>query len=560
MLTLWAYIRYVEAKQEGASSTVPTRKGNPLGFYIAALIFFALGLLSKPMIVTLPCVLLLLDFWPLGRVANLKFEISNPSNFKSQTSTLAQLIVEKVPFFILTAISCAVTFLAQKNAGAMRSLGDFPMTLRMENSLVSYVVYLRRLFWPNDLAIFYPHPTSIPLWQFTGSALFIAAITALVVGQLKKRPYLAVGWFWYFGSLVPAIGLVQVGVQARADRYTYIPYIGLFIGLIWGVCDLAGRLKEPRRIRPVLFGLSAATLIACAILSAWYIQFWQNSKTLFARALQVTTENFIAHHSLGTALANENKNDEAEKHFREAIRLHPRFPEAEQNLGNILLGKTNYDEALLHYKKAVEYRPNFENAWNNLGLLYAREEKWNEAVTNFQTAISMEPRKGATHFNLGSALLKAGRTNEALASYERAVQMDPSIAEAHFQASLILTSRKQMEPAVAHLKQAVALRPEWSDAAGQLAWIWSTHPNPAIRNGAGAVQVAERAVAAANRKDMRLLSVLAAAYAENGRFADAIRTAEEAIQLALSRGQTDHAKAIERKLELYRAGKPYHQD
>ena len=550
VLTMGAYARYAESrspKENIQRSTFNAQR--PKLWYLLALFFFALGLLSKPMIVTLPCVLLLLDFWPLRRVTSDGWRVAGKN--------AGHLVLEKIPFFVLSGISCTVTFLAQKNAGAMRSLDAIPIILRVENALVSYAVYLLRTFWPNDLAIFYPHPEMIPLWQWLGALLLVVAISALVIRQLKERSYLAVGWFWYLGTLVPVLGLVQVGVQARADRFAYIPMIGISIALIWGACDL---LKNFAQRRAVWIFLSAAMLIACAMVSARQIQFWQNSKSLFGHALKVTSENFVAHHTYGTALAEEEKNDEAEKHFREALRIHPRFPEAEQNLGNILLGKNQFEEALIHYKKALEYRPNFERAYDSLGLLYAKQEKWPESIENFEKAIALDPLNGGTHFNLGSALLKSGKADDAIAHYQKALQLDANLPEAHYQLALVFGSRGKTEEVLAHLQEVVRLKPDWIDPLGRLGWIWATDPNPKFRNGAGAVQVSERAAILTQRKDARILSVLAAAYAEAGRFPEAIQTAEEAEKLALAQGQAEQVKSIEKKLTFYRTGKPYHQE
>ena len=591
MLTIWAYVRYAEGKRKKLKVQNPqsenerstfnaqhsTFKAGDVRcsmfnvecsmFYSLALIFFALGLMSKPMVVTLPFVLLLLDVWPLKRMSKLQSPKSRveganteqhwPLDFRLWTS----LLLEKIPFFALTIGSCVVTFLAQKNAGAMRSLIDIPIGLRVENALVSCVVYIRKMFWPDDLAIFYPHAKTIPLWEFGGAALLIVALTVAVMTQIKKRPYLAVGWFWYLGTLVPVIGLVQVGVQALADRYTYLPMIGLFIALIWGGSELLA--KWPQR-RFALSALTAFIVLGACVTASWrYVQLWQNSKTLFTQALAVTTDNFIAHHSLGTALANDDTPAaiaEAEKHFREAIRIYPRFAEAEQNLGNILLNRKQFDEALVHYQNAIRIRPNYENAYNNLGLLYAQQQKWPEAITNFEKAISLDPTKGGTHFNLGSAYLKQGNSDQALAHYQTAVQLDPTMAEAHFQASLILTAQKKTADAIAHLQQAARLRPDWVDVLGRLAWIWATDPNKDLRNGPGAVQLAEHAATRTHEKDIRVLSVLAAAYAESGRFAEAIQTAEKAKQLALATGAKEQSASIAKKIEFYRANRPYHQE
>jgi tetratricopeptide (TPR) repeat protein len=431
------------------------------------------------------------------------------------------LVGEKLPFFALTIGSIIVTVWAQKTGGAVRSLAEIPLGLRLENALVSYLLYVRKLFWPSDLAVFYPHPKAIAFWQAGAAALVLGAASWLVLRQAGKRPWLSVGWLWYLGTLVPVLGLMQVGWLSGADRYTYIPLIGLFVMLAWGGVDWAG--ERPRaRAGVVVVGLIG--LVACAGMSWRQAQFWRDSKTLFARALQVTDENYVAHQSLGTALGGEGELGAAELHLKEALRIEPRFPAAENNLGTVLFKGNRLEEAAVHYRRAITLRAGYAEVHENLGLVYAR----------------------------------LGKPSEALIEFERALEIEPTRPAAHFQAYLILASQNRMAEAIAHLEQAVRAAPGEVEGLAALAWVLATEPDGKCRDGQRAVVLAERAADLTGRQDARVLSILAAAYAESGRFDEAISTAERAQRLCLADGQTGRADSIARKLDFYRRKQPYH--
>ncbi len=313
LLTMLAYARYVER---------PTRAR-----YVLTLVAFTLGLMAKPMLVTLPFVLLLLDYWPLDRMAYGGKGDDPPKRTRKRTHSceqrlpLSRLVWEKIPFFALAAISSVVTFSFQQRAGAMADMEIFPLSSRIANALVSYLRYMGKIIWPSDLAVLYPHPgTSLPLWWGAAAGLALLGLSILVVLVIRRRPYLAVGWLWYVGTLVPVIGLVQVGVQAYADRYTYVPLIGLFIMIAWGVPDLVGRWAQTRTVLAVLAATALAALTACTWIQLGY---WKDSVSLFTHTLQVTTKNYVAHNNLGNALADRGEVEAAISQYTEALRIKP---------------------------------------------------------------------------------------------------------------------------------------------------------------------------------------------------------------------------------------------
>ena len=557
LLSIWAYAGYVEKSK--VRSLMPQIAGGPATqhatrntlhaslFYLLSLFLFALSLMSKPILVTLPFLLLLLDFWPLRR-------FSFPMLHHSVTPTL-RLLPEKVPFVVLAAASSLVTFLVQRNSGAMRSLADVPLNLRLSNGLVSYVVYLRKMVWPTDLAVFYPHPASIPDLQLAGALVLITTISWLAFSQIRRGPWLAFGWCWYLGTLVPVLGLVHVGEMAAADHYTYVPLIGVFIMVVWSGSELLDHWPAGR---PLGLALTILLLAACAGWSVRQVRFWADSKTLFEHALKVTQGNFVAHNCLGAVLFEENKFAEAEVHFREALASYPRFPEAENYLANTLASQNRFEEAFAHYKQALLLRPNYASAYKNLGLFYGKQNRWPEASENLARAIALGWNKAVAYATLSQTLAMGGKTGEAIAAAETAVQLDPALAEAQYQLGYLLANTPRIAAAPPHLQEAARLRPDWTPPLAQLAWLLATAPEGALRDGARSVELAERAASLTQRNDAQLLHILAAAYAEAGRFPEAIRTAKEAIPLAAAR-QPGLVRSIERNLRLYRAGQPFHQ-
>jgi tetratricopeptide (TPR) repeat protein len=448
-LTIWAYAGYAE--QPG------------LKRYLLVLLFFGLGLMAKPMVVTLPFVLLLLDYWPLGRVQWQKVRpVSGPEIHRWPFS---RLVWEKIPLFALTGVTIIATIVAQEKVGALKSLETFPLTSRIANALVSYVNYMAKMILPSKLAVYYPHPNTLPLWQVAGAALVLAGITVLAIKAAKNRPYLAVGWFWYLGTLAPVIGLVQVGSQAMADRYTYIPLIGLFIMIAWGVPSaLAGRCRAT-----TAFAIASAVLLLGCMVATWrQVGHWQNSITLFQHTIAVTADNYFAHNNLGVALARDGRLAEAVSHYSQALRIKPDGAELHNNLGNALAAQGDMDRAADHYHRALEIDLNNARAYNNLGNLLANQGKTEEAINHYKEALRLKPDYGGAHYNLGTALAEQGRTEEAINQFTEALRLMPYWAGAHNNLGLALEKRGRLEEAISHYKEALRIKPDYAKAKNNL--------------------------------------------------------------------------------------------
>lgn len=430
MLTMWAYVRYTE------------RPG--ISRYALALCTYALGLLAKPMLVSLPFVLLLLDYWPLGRIwLNLPtgdFRILDyiPARDRPQRSLILRPVWEKIPFFVLTVASCIVTFVVQHMAGATESIDLFPVKVRIANALVSYVDYIVKMLWPARLGAFYPHPgANLPMWQIFGATFLLIAISIVVMRAAKRYPYLAMGWLWYLGILVPVIGLVQVGGQAMADRYTYVPLVGLFVMISWGIADFLGDWRYGRIVLPVFAGLLISALMAIT----WFqMGKWRNSATLFEHTLRVTKNNNIMHNNLGGILTQQGRFAEAAVHYAKAIQIQPKHIKARNNLAVALVHLGKIDEAIVHYRKVLELAPNHAGAHNNLGNALIMQGKLDEGKAEFSAALEINPNYAEPHNNLGVILAREGRLNEAITHFSKALRINPSYVQA--QKNLRLASQQ----------------------------------------------------------------------------------------------------------------------
>jgi tetratricopeptide (TPR) repeat protein len=407
MLVLLSYNRYI-------------RHGG-VGRYLLVAILFALGLMAKPMLVTVPFVLLLLDVWPLGRTP-----LAPPVDGSDRKSVpWRHLFLEKSPLLALTLGSCVVTYIAQQRGDAISGVESLSFGLRMSNALVSYVAYLGKTFWTSSLAVYYPHSfANLPWWQTAGSSLILIIVTLAVLLRLG-RPYLAVGWFWFLGMLIPVIGIVQVGSQAMADRYTYLPLIGLFTAAVWLLTDTAPA-KLPHRAK-ILGVFAIAILTALSVGSRSQVGYWKNSLTLYNHALSVTSDNWLIHYNLGLVLDKEGRSEDAIAHFREALRINPDHAEAHNNLGVALekLGRT--DKAVTHYTEALRLRPNYALAHNNLGVSLKKMGRMGEAVTHFREALRIQPDFAFAHYNIADSLARMGRMDEAIAHFREAQRLNPEI-------------------------------------------------------------------------------------------------------------------------------------
>ena len=461
LLTMGFYVRY-------------SRKPG-LARYLLVVSVFALGLMAKPMLVTLPFVLLLLDYWPLGRFpvqqvdSDSRTETAKATTPASQGTTYVSLVLEKVPLLILSVLSISLTSLSVQRSGILISTTLVPMKLRIANGIVSYARYIGKLIWPQDLAVFYPYPSMVPLWQSVGAGLLLAGISFLVIRAWRTLPYLCIGWLWYLGTLIPAIGLVQAGQwPAMADRFTYVPAIGLFVMLAWSVPHLLTKW----RYRRTGLALAAGALLAALLLLTWaQLHRWSNTMTLFEHALKVTANNYLAHNNLGNALARQGKLKQARDHYVKALQINPTFPRAHNNLANALARQGKREEAIAHYTKALELKPNFPKAHNNLANVLARQGKNQKAIAHYTKALEIKPDFAGAHNNLGNVLEGQGKSKEAVFHFSRALELKPDFVEAHFNLGNALARQGKMDQAQAHFIRALELKPTFAEAHNSLGVI-----------------------------------------------------------------------------------------
>lgn len=522
LLTLWCYRQYIVKSESECKAS--------WGFYFLALLMFSLGLMSKSMLVTLPFVMLLLDFWPLRRFNTLTFQ---------------RLILEKIPFLVLAAIFCVITVLVQKESGAVIALKYFSMQDRLANAMVSYAHYLEKTCWPAPLAMLYPYQHWLAA-QIAGSTILFVGLSIAAIWAARRRPYIFVGWFWFAGMLVPVIGIVQVGLQAMADHYMYLPSIGIFMALAWGLAEFvavrvprkeaeknfrsskARQPVAPNAVPPLAIAIPAITfsVVAClAVVSAVQVRYWKNSETLFRHAVRVTGHNTVAHYILGALYDSQGKTDMAGTEFAEAVADDPGNVKALCGLGYILCGEGRLDEAAQEYEAALRVAPDFAKA----------------------------------HFGLAEVLMQEHHFDQAMNEYSSALQWDPDIPEAHYQLAGLYSAKGDSVSAVSQLEEAVQLAPDWPLALNNLAWMRATEQDSKLRNGAEASRLAERAVALTRKEDPSTLDTLAAAYAETGQFTDAAKTAEIAVQIANAADETNLAAQIQSRLKLYQGQQPYRE-
>ena len=513
LLTIGAYYRYAKN---------PSTK-----YYLLVIAFLSLGLMAKPMLVTIPFVLLLLDFWPLKRFQYqsgfyLKLEKENGDVVRKNY----RIILEKIPLFIIVVISCIVTFFAQKSEGAVKALWALPLKYRIGNAVVSYADYVLKAIWPHKLAVFYPYPgKTLPSWQIVGGAFLIVAACYWAIRAAKKYPYIPVGLFWYLGTLVPVIGLVQVGDQAMADRYTYIPLIGIFIIVSWGATDLFKKLRDQtsslrspsyagqaevrgqksevgslgtevggqrsavreqqsmtsssvlvlfnkRRFQNLFLGISAGTLLVALSAKTFYqLNTWKNEITLFEHAVSVTENNYQAENNLGTAYSSKDL-DKALFHYEAALKIKQGYAMALYNLGTIYEKKGQIDRAINYYFKVLQINPNYSDALNNLGLIFYNQRDYAKAVLYFKKALKIDPQKPDARLNLANVLFLQSKPDEAITQYREILQTDSENADAHYNLAFVLSSQKKYNEAVLHYKETIRIDPEYSKAHYNLGDIY----------------------------------------------------------------------------------------
>jgi len=480
MLAMAAYVRYVDH---------PGLKN-----YVPVIVLFALGLMAKPMLVTLPFVLLLLDYWPLQRLGLLPVpppsakgqgKTDRPSPAKKRKDKPAKngtglgiarssvlhcalrgtpfsvLLLEKIPLFALAALSCIVTYVVQQKGGAVKSVEAFPPGVRIANALVSYVIYIGKTVWPSDLAVFYPHPGSLPLWQVLGAALMLIAVTFIVVLRSRRLPCLAVGWLWFAGTLVPVAGIVQVGRQAMADRYTYIPLIGLFIMAAWGI---PGLVEKWRHHRATLFASSACIFICLFIVTWTQLGYWRDSISLYDHALQATRPNDIILNSRGDAYCRLGNLERAIPDFDEAVEINPGNFEAYYNRG-VTYGKLgNHRQAISDFGRAIEIDPGREQPYYNRGFAYGELGDYREAIENYNKAIEIRPEDAEAHISRGVAYGKLGDLRQAISDYDRAIEINPQHAMAYNNRGFTYGRLGNYGQAIEDLDRAIQLDPGYAKA------------------------------------------------------------------------------------------------
>jgi protein O-mannosyl-transferase len=465
MLTLGAYVRYVRKRT--------------VHHYVTVALLFACGLMAKPMLVTVPLVLLLIDYWPLQRIADLR--------------TLRQLAMEKVPLLVLSALSCVATIIAQ--GGPSGEMEPFPLTWQVSNALVSYVIYIWQMFWPQNLAAFYPHPENqLAVWEIILAILVLVAITGAAMALRRKYPYFISGWLWYLGMLVPVIGVLQFGMQGHADRYTYLPQIGLYVAITWGVDDLSKSWRHRRELLGVSAGM---VLVALGWSARSQLPYWRNSEVFWKHILAVTANNYVAHNNLGVLLERRGQ----------------------------------VDEAIPHYLQNLKIQSVNKQARHNLGLARA-------------------------HTNLASALLRKGDVDEAIAHCNTALKLRPNFAEAHTALGSAFTQMRAPGEAVMHYEKSLAIARESPVALTNLALIFATCSDPQFRDGRRAIQLATQADELSGRNNPSIVRTLAAAYAETGRFEEAIETARRALKLALAQKDVATANDARLDIDLYQLNLP----
>lgn len=595
MLAVSAYVAYVQHSRSAY-------------FYGLTILMTALALMSKPMVVTLPFILLLLDYWPLRR-------LEKPDD----KATFQHLIIEKIPLLVLAGAVCVITTFAQKEA-----MSSPPLSLRLANALVSYVTYLEQMAYPSNLAVLYPFPDHLAISRIAVAVVVLVIVSIAAVAMRHRQPWLLFGWLWYVVMLLPVIGILQVGAQAHADRYTYLPQIGLYIALAWTTADLcSGRFYHSL----VLGGLLASVLIALTSLSHSQTGYWRSSESLWTHDLTCTADNLTAdinygnvllekermgeavayyqkalqckpddaeaNVSLGYALIKQDKGDEAVLNLQKALDIKPDNPEAHNDLGIISFEKGNTSEAIAHFEKALQARPEYAEAYYNygnalfqqgdmdgaiaryqqalkikadyaearynLGNALFQKGKLDEAILNYQQALQIKPNYMSAAYNLGMAFKHAGRTDDAIAQFRRALELQPDSAEACYNLGDVLIQKGEEAEGIAKLEQAVEIKPDFSDALNDLAWELATAPQARLRNGKEAVELAQRADHLAEGKDLDVLDTLAAAYAEAGRFAESMQAARKAIDLAQASEQIDRVKQFNTELQSYEANQPFHR-
>jgi protein O-mannosyl-transferase len=613
LLMLWAYARYAEGRKANAETASPKAEGAAATavprstfdvrrsmfdarprveralsllpssiFYLLALVFFALGLMSKPMLVTAPIVLLLLDYWPLGRLG---LSLANVP-----LSTIGRLLMEKLPFFVLAALTSLITLYGGNRVGSLPSAAEFPIPDRLANATLSYGRYFLRTFWPGNLAAYYPFPMAFSVWDVGGAALLLVGISVAAFCLARRWPYVVVGWLWYLVTLLPVIGLIQLAAYSHADRYTYVPLIGVFLLLTWGAGELLSHCGRPARVCAA--AVVGAVILVCLLRTRQQISYWRDSERLFRHAASVTAKNLVAYNSLGFYYTARGRLEEAEKSFQAALGIQPN-KYSWHGLGGALIDQRRYAEAVGACEAALKADPQMAKAHSTLGVALMKLGQTNDAMMHYAEALGLEPELAEAHYNLANALASQGQIETARQHYEASLRSDPSSTDAHNNLAYLLMREGKLDRAESEFKSALALqpdlwqahyglaavlvrqgsdqgaiqhyhatlavRPDFVEALVRLAWLLAVHPDPRVRDGPEALKLAEHACRLTQYGQPGPLRTLAAAYAEAGRFAEAISSAQKAQGLAQAAGQAEFVRKNQQLLELLQAGQPYRE-
>jgi tetratricopeptide (TPR) repeat protein len=524
--------------------------------YLLAAILLALGLTAKPMLVSLPLLFLLLDLWPLDRLGHL--DRSRGGAGRRRAPSIGQLLFEKLPFFALAAASSVATLAVQRAGGAVRSVELLPLGPRLGNAALSYVRYLRKLVWPDDLAILYQHPylpggEPLARWQIAGALALLIAACALVAYWFR-RGWPVTGWCWFLVTLLPVIGLVQVGTQALADRYLYLASIGPFLLAAWGGASLLQRRSG--RARAVALAAVVALLGALAGCTWQQQRFWRDSRALFQRGLAVSPDNPTLHYNLGTVLEKQGRFAEAQARYRRALEIQPQSPRVRLGLANALAAGGRPIEAIDEYETALRGRPdplgqfNLANALRSVG-------RTEEAATHYRKALALDPGYAQAYNNLGTLLLDQGSLDEATRLFENGLSADPQLPDLQNNLGVALVRAGRWAEALPRFEAAARLAPAWAAPRISAAWILAASPARPLRDAGGAERLAREALRLAGDEDPAALDALAMAYASAGRFDQAARAAAQAADLASRDGRETLAGQIRERLSLYRRGIPF---
>lgn len=606
LLTLWTYANWV--RKRGSAR------------YLTVCLFYLLALMSKPMVVTLPFVLLLLDVWPMGRLKTAT-PTSRPWVSWISLRLLPKLIFEKIPFFVLAAVASVATFIAQKKLGAVASLHEVSISSRASTAVVAYLEYVIKTFWPTNLAAYYEPPSHSSILYVAAAAVLFCVTTVGFLLFARSRPYLIVGWLWFVGVLLPVSGLVQSGGQFMADRFTYIPMIGLSISLVWAAADF---VENRLLARGVLITAAAVILVQFAILSRLQLQFWKDSEAMWTRVLQFAPKSALAHNNigqyyqerhlprakehfqraleldpdhpyahfnLGTEFLREGRLEDARMHFEETLRLDPSYAKARVNFGSLLARQGRLDDAITQFNTVLATQPENDDALNNLGMALIEQKKYAEARAPLEKAVEVNPNDVNAENNLATVLVALGQSKEAIPHYERALRLNPSLslthykvglllaedgqdgraidhflaashepsiaADAHYRAGLVFTEMSNKPAALLQLREAVRLKGDWIEPVNNLAWTLATDAKSTKEDLRDALDLARRAAQLCRSNSSVVMDTLAAASARANLFADAVRFATQGRDLAMAEGQPNLAAEIETRLKVYRTGKWY---